>query len=49
MERAIRRHKALLVVFKFENGDAFGQFFAPPGYHTALVDGFTPEGPLIVT
>lgn len=49
LERAIRRYKALLVVFKFENGDAFGQFFAPSGYHTALVDGFTPEGPLVVT
>lgn len=49
VERAIRRYKALLVEFNFDYGDEFGPFFAPSGAHMAVVDGFTPAGPLVVT
>lgn len=50
VENSVRDYGAMVVEFQFVANDGFGQYLEiDPGYHFAVVDGFTPEGPLIVT
>ena len=49
VEAAVRRHKALLVIFLFHDGDTVGGVHAGVGGHAAIIDGYSPKGPLVVT
>jgi hypothetical protein len=49
VESGVRTYKALLVAFEFADGDGFGQYTVSAGGHMGVVDGFTPEGPLVVS
>jgi hypothetical protein len=49
VENGVRDFAALLVEFKFGDGFGFAQYTMNAGNHMAVVDGFTPRGPLIVT
>jgi hypothetical protein len=49
VETAVRTDKALLVGFSFNKGDTFGPYTMSAGGHAAVVDGFTPKGPLVLT
>jgi len=49
VEAAVRRHKALLVIFLFHDGDTVGGVHAGVGGHAAIIDGYGTKGPLVVT
>ena len=49
VEVAVRRHKALLVIFLFHDGDTVGGVHAGVGGHAAIIDGYGTKGPLVVT
>ena len=49
VESGVRTYAALLVSFEFASGDGFGPYTTPAGGHMAVVDGFTPKGPLVVS
>ncbi len=49
VESAVRKHKALLVIFLFHHGDTVGGVDAGVGGHAAIIDGYSPKGPLVVT
>jgi hypothetical protein len=49
VESAVRKHKALLVVFFFHHGYTVGGVRADAGGHAAIIDGYSPKGPLVVT
>lgn len=46
---AIGAYTALIVGFNFAEGDYIGEQRVTAGAHEAVVDGYTPEGPLVVT
>jgi hypothetical protein len=48
VESSVRTYTALLAQFTFTKGDTFGQYTPAAGTHMAVVDGFTPKGPLVV-
>src|SRR5262249_26592892 len=49
VENAVRDYGALIVAVQFTANDGFGEYTVPAGLHDAVVIGFTPEGPLVVT
>ncbi len=49
VEAAVREYAALLVEFRFSAHDELAQYAMSAGYHLAVVDGFTPRGPLVVS
>jgi hypothetical protein len=49
VENGVRDYGAMIVEFRFINGDYFGENLVSAGLHDAVVDGFTPEGPLVVS
>ena len=49
VENAVRDFGALVVQLDFVSGGYFAQYPVSTGSHDAVVDGFTPEGPLVVT
>jgi hypothetical protein len=49
VENAVRNYGALIVAFQFGSSDYLAQYAVSPGNHVAVVDGFTPAGPLVVT
>lgn len=49
VQAGVRRFGAMIVEFHFAEGAQFGQYTVSAGYHDAVVDGFTPKGPLVVT
>jgi len=49
VESAVRKHKALLVIFLFHDGDTVGGVDAGVGGHAAIIDGYSPKGPFVVT
>ena len=49
VESAVRKHRALLVAFFFRLGDTVGGTPADPGGHAAIIDGYSPKGPFVVT
>lgn len=49
VENGVRAYAAMIVAFAFGNGDYFGTYLMPTTTHDAIVDGFTPEGPLVTT
>jgi hypothetical protein len=50
VENGVRDYTAMIVEFSFVANDGFGLMtIETPGIHDAVVDGFTPEGPLVVT
>jgi hypothetical protein len=49
VENGVRDYGALIVELNFIQGTYFGQYQMDAGSHDALVDGFTPEGPLVVS
>ena len=49
IKTAIRQHRALFAIFTFHrNATVAGQRVAP-GSHAAVIDGYTADGPLVVT
>lgn len=44
-----RDYGAMIVELQFANDDGFAQYTVSAGFHDVIVDGFTPEGPLIVS
>jgi hypothetical protein len=49
LENAVRDYRALIVQLRFTEHDGFAQYTVPAGLHDVVVDGFTPEGPLVVS
>jgi hypothetical protein len=49
VENGVRNYGALIAVFQLVAGDGFAQYTVGAGNHVAVVDGFTPEGPLVVS
>jgi hypothetical protein len=50
VENAVNDYRALIVEFSFAAGDWVGFYTMPnTNLHDAVVDGYTPEGPLVVT
>jgi hypothetical protein len=50
VENGVRSYGAMLVELQFVAGTGFGQYtIQDDSRHMAVVDGFTPEGPLVVT
>ncbi|MEI6736003.1 MAG: hypothetical protein WCL31_03670 [Actinomycetes bacterium] len=49
VESAVRKDKALLVIFIFHDGDTVGGVRAGVGGHAAIIDGYSSKGPLVVT
>jgi len=49
VESAVRKHRALIVVFLFHAGDTVGGDPVSAGGHAAIVDGYSPKGPFVVT
>ena len=49
VQNGVRDYGAMLVAFQFQTNDGFAQYTMPAGGHEAVVDGFTPEGPLVVS
>lgn|GEM_PF-6664215 len=49
VQRAVRRHKALLAIFLFRKGDTVGGVRTEVGGHAAIIDGYSAKGPLVVT
>jgi hypothetical protein len=49
VESQVRGYGALIVGFQFVANDGVAQYIVQAGTHVAVVDGFTPEGPLVVS
>jgi hypothetical protein len=49
VENGVRDYGAMIVELRFVAGDHLAEYAVRPGRHLAVVDGFTPEGPLVVT
>ena len=49
VQKYVRTYKALLAEFRLQTGNTFGQYTATAGTQMAVVDGFTPKGPLVVS
>ena len=49
VQSKVRGYGALIVGFQFVANDGFAQHIVQAGSHVAVVDGFTPEGPLVVS
>ena len=49
VENGVRDYSAMIVQLNFVQNDAFGEYTVLAGLHDVVVDGFTPEGPLVVT
>ena len=49
VENGVRDYGAMIVEFEFVANDGFAQYTMTAGFHDAVVDGFTPEGPLVVS
>jgi hypothetical protein len=49
VENGVRSYGAMIVEFQFADGGYFAQYRMSGGKHMAVVDGFTPEGPLVVS
>lgn len=49
VENGVRNYVAMIVEFSFAPGTYFGDYRMAGGLHDAVVDGFTPEGPLVVS
>jgi hypothetical protein len=49
VENGVLAYGAMIVELRFINNDYFGQYVVSAGYHDTVVDGFTPEGPLVVS
>lgn len=49
VENGILDYTALLAVLDFASGDYVGDQVVPAGSHVVVVDGYSPEGPLVVT
>jgi hypothetical protein len=49
VENAVRDYRALIVQLWFTEHEGFAQYAVPAGLHDVVVDGFTPEGPLVVS
>ena len=50
VENAVRDYGALIAILQFGSTTYVGQYAVAPGsQHVVVVDGFTPEGPLVVT
>jgi hypothetical protein len=49
VENGVRDYGGMLVTFRFTAGDGFSYRRVRAGAHEAVVDGFTPTGPLVVT
>jgi hypothetical protein len=49
VENAVRDYRALIVQLRFTEHEGFAQYTLPAGLHDVVVDGFTPEGPLVVS
>ena len=49
VQAGVRRFGAMIVEFHFADGAQFAQYTVSAGYHDAVVDGFTPKGPLVVS
>ena len=49
VENGVRDYRAMIAELSFEAGWGFGPDTMPASLHDVVVDGFTPEGPLIVS
>jgi hypothetical protein len=50
VENGVRAYGAMIIELNFVQGTYFGNMqIAVAGYHDAVVDGYTPEGPLVVS
>jgi hypothetical protein len=49
VRNGVRDYAAMIVELRFGEGWAFAQYKAAAGLHDAVVAGFTPDGPLVVT
>ncbi len=49
VENGVRDYAAMIIELNFAQGTYFGDYQMNAGLHDAVVDGFTPEGPLVVT
>lgn len=49
VQNGVRDYGAMIVEFNFAQGTYFGNIQMNAGLHDAVVDGFTPEGPLVVS
>jgi hypothetical protein len=49
VENGVRDYGAMIVEFRFADNDHFAEYAVRPGRHLAVVDGFTPKGPLVVS
>jgi hypothetical protein len=49
VQNGVRAYGAMIIQLSFVPNDGFGQRVVPAGLHDAVVDGFTPEGPLVVS
>ena len=49
VRNGVRAYAAMIVEFRFGEGWYFGQWRVAAGTHDAVVMGFTPEGPLVVS
>jgi len=49
VENAVRDYTALIVELRFVANDYIARYNVSAGIHDVVVDGFTPEGPLVVS
>lgn len=49
VELAVNDYTALIVSLQFVSGDYFGSQLVSAGNHAVVLDGYTPEGPLVVS
>ncbi len=49
VENGVRDYAAMIVELRFTPNDYFAQYRVQAGLHDVVVDGFTPEGPLVVS
>lgn len=49
VERMLPVERAVLVLLHFDGSTQFGPWTPGPGYHMAVVDGYDPTGPVVVT
>jgi hypothetical protein len=49
VENAVRSYGALIAELRFVQNTGFAQYTVAAGGHDVVVDGFTPEGPLVVS
>ena len=49
VENGVQDYGAMIVDLQFRDGDYFGTYQMSAGGHAVVVDGYTPEGPLVVS